>query len=447
MPAQFDFPSMTVTPKLHRAVCIFFLMLAVSPSVMASHGNSNRGSESEVITSSVITSSPALSFNYDWNLSEESQPLLSLPLQINSGLEMSLTYPMDHQRFPVFQSLEFDALSHRYVVQVLSSTTGQRERVELVKLGSSEKYVSSDGSDLYLTDNRGVKVVGSHEGTEYTFVRFTDGIERCVRIKTLDGSLISLVYSRDHKIHGLVDSFGRAVRFNYEKDKLVSVTQTWTVNEVAFNKTWTIEGNQVKLAHAASNEPVVASFVKPIPNNAATTQYTAAMASSDQQLAAIFGGRQAVAAANSYEPAALGQQYPIYRGDLFAADGHLIRGHLSYAMHLYGNAEGTGDSALYVPAGFAAHSSEPGPTDAAVTFYYPRLGKLTDVTLAVFHVAHFAIRNEGDRIRIGDIGGPGGSVAGYKHSHIEFYKGNTGLPSAAAREHLRIDPSKVFSNQ
>ena len=126
-------------------------------------------------------------------------------------------------------------------------------------------------------------------------------------------------------------------------------------------------------------------------------------------------------------------------------DGKVRRGHLSYAMHIYGTADGRGDSPLYVPAGFTSHSSEPSPTDAAVMFYYPRLGNLIDVTLAVFHVADFQLTPEGERVRIGNLGGPGGSSPLYKHSHIEFYRGNVGLPAAAARAALRIDPTTVFS--
>jgi hypothetical protein len=168
------------------------------------------------------------------------------------------------------------------------------------------------------------------------------------------------------------------------------------------------------------------------------------MAASDLTLAAIFGDAGAVAAANGFEPSQLGNQYPLYRGDLIGDDGRLRRGHLSFAMHLYGSTDGTGESALYVPAGFTSHSETPTPTDAAVTFYYPRLGQLTNVTLAVFHVANFQLTNDGDRVRIGNIGGPGGSVGTYRHSHIEFYSGNTGLPSAAVRSNLRIDPATVF---
>jgi hypothetical protein len=80
-----------------------------------------------------------------------------------------------------------------------------------------------------------------------------------------------------------------------------------------------------------------------------------------------------------------------------------------------------------------------------MTFYYPRLGNLTDVTLAVFHIADFQMTNEGGRVRIGSIGGPGGSSASYKHSHIEFYRGNTGLLSLAERARHRIDPATVFT--
>ncbi len=116
-------------------------------------------------------------------------------------------------------------------------------------------------------------------------------------------------------------------------------------------------------------------------------------------------------------------------------------------MHLYGSADGSGESPLYVPEAFTSHSAQPSPTDGVVTFYYPRLGNLSDVTLAVFHVADFQLTNEGGRVRIGNIGGPGGSSALYKHSHLEFYRGNTGLPPLSARPGLRIDPSSVFASE
>jgi hypothetical protein len=215
---------------------------------------------------------------------------------------------------------------------------------------------------------------------------------------------------------------------------------TFAVNEGDAN-------SKVSQPAIAAALPVVVAMpfvAKRIPNNAITPNYTHEMIESDRGLAKIFGDPGAIAAANGFEPVALARQYPLYRGDIVANDGRVLRGHLSFAMHLYGSIDGTGNSALYVPAGFSSHSEVPTPTDAAITFYYPRLGNLTNVTLAVFHVANFGIRNDGGRVRIGNIGGPGGSAALYKHAHIEFYRGNTGLPPAALREGLRIDPVTVF---
>jgi hypothetical protein len=185
-----------------------------------------------------------------------------------------------------------------------------------------------------------------------------------------------------------------------------------------------------------------------MPSNAVVNAYTDSMAASDKILARMFGGPSAVVGGNGFEPAGLAASYPLYRGDIVGDDGKVRRGHLSHAMHIYGSPDGTGDSALYVPIGFTAHSAQPSPTDAAVLFYYPRLGNLTDVTLAVFHVTDFQITPDGDRIRIGSLGGRGGSSALYKHSHIEFYQGNvSSLPSASARASLRIDPATVFTSQ
>ena len=208
-----------------------------------------------------------------------------------------------------------------------------------------------------------------------------------------------------------------------------------------------VSADEVRFARVIVSPPfaraVTAAPAKHMPANAINATYTQEMVASDQALAKLFGGPGAIAAANGFEPAGLGQQYPIYRGDLIADDGRILRGHLSFAMHLYGSADGTGDTELYVPAGFTGHSDEPSPTDAVITFYYPRLGNLTDVTLAVFHVKNFQLSHEGARVRIGNIGGPGGSAASYKHSHLEFYRGNTGLPTLAARTQLRIDPATV----
>jgi hypothetical protein len=198
----------------------------------------------------------------------------------------------------------------------------------------------------------------------------------------------------------------------------------------------------------ASGDPYertpVFGLPKKMPRNALISVYTNEMAATDRLLAKIFGGPGAVAAANSFEPAGLSNQYPLYRGDLLGDNGRILTGHLSHAMHLYGSLDGRGETSLFIPAGFTSHSGSPTATDGAVTFFYPRLGNFSNVTVAVFHVANFGINQEAGRVRIGTVGGSGGSYAFYKHSHIEFYRGNTGLPSASARQSLRIDPALIF---
>ena len=217
--------------------------------------------------------------------------------------------------------------------------------------------------------------------------------------------------------------------------------EVFVARESLITSRWNLSGETTIKSGAAGM-----TSAKHIPNNAVTPSYTEVMAATDRMLAIIFGGSGAVAAANGFEPEGLAHQYPLYRGDIVANDGRILRGHLSYAMHLYGSQDGTGETEIYVPLGFISHSNEPTPTDAVVTFYYPRLGNLTDVTLAVFHVANFRLSNEAGRVRIGKIGGPGGSIASYKHSHLEFYRGNTGLPPLASRLQRRIDPTIVFAS-
>lgn len=213
------------------------------------------------------------------------------------------------------------------------------------------------------------------------------------------------------------------------------------------NPTWLANFEALPVLPAAlRTTPAHSSIMKRIPVNALTPTYTQAMLDSDMQLANIFGGPGTIAAANGFEPEGLASNYPLYRGDLLGADQQLLRGHLSEAMHVYGSVDGTGESELYVPAGFTSHSHTPTPTDAAVTFFYPRLGNFTNVTLAVFHVANFELTEKDGRVRIGNIGGRGGSIACYRHSHIEFYRGDTGLPAVAVRSTLRINPTSVFGS-
>lgn len=428
-------------------VCVVNIVTGAT-SVPGAKVDSGRARAKFVAVKAAATPVDAAAPVYKWNVSEKGLPLLALPnSHLKAGLDQSLSYPLDQFSFPVFQALTYDDERARYLLPSLSKESKGVHFIEFLPGESKNTYTSTDGANIKLTDNDNMKVVRTSDGTKYIFVRYPDGEFRCATIRDAGGASLNLLYTANGLLlHGVVDSAGRTLTFNYSSEGIKSLTQTWMANSEGLTRTWMV-GEQPELAANIAvkySHAVVSAFTKALPSNATVRQYTTAMADADKTLARIFGGPNAVAGANGFEPAGLAAAYPFYRGDIIGDDGIRRRGHLTYAMHLYGSADGTGESSLYVPAGFTQHSGPPSPTDAAVTFYYPRLGNLTDVTLAVFHVSDFQITPEGDRVRIGSIGGPGGSSASYKHSHIEFYRGNTGLLPLAERPSHRIDPSTIF---
>ena len=395
-----------------------------------------------IVESEASLTAKQIGTSYQWNINDASLPLISLPDHLGVGVDLALTYTMDQFQFPVFQSLYYNAQADKYILMVMSAREGAKF-IDLPGAGGESLIQTAKDSTLRFTTQGDAKLITTNDGTVYAFSQLNDGELHCRQIKDRAGAVIDFSYTKEGSLATITDEDGRTVRFSYTKDYLSSITQTWGPGAKR-RKTWAIDNETridaqaVKFAHAPSTTR------KRVPTNAVTPTYTEEMAASDSTLATVFGGPGAMAAANGFEPVGLGHQYPLYRGDFVGDDGVVRRGHLSYAMHLYGSFDGTADIGLYVPAGFASHSAEPTPTDAAVAFYYPTLGNQTDITLVVFHVADFSLTPEGDRFRIGSIGGRGGSVATYKHSHLEFYRGNTGLPSAAARARLRIDPATVF---
>lgn len=410
--------------------------LSLKPSdATAQFAASLKGAESE-----------SAAMSYTWNIADRGLPLLGGlgENNVETGFDRMLSYTAEGFSFPVFHALNFDEQHGRYLLPAISNESRSIHFIEFAQTGNPKTYLSQDGSNIHLVDNDNLKTFRTAEGTKYIFVRYPDGEFRCATIKSPAGVTLNLLYAANGlTLHGVVDSIGRSLTFNYGKDGIDSITQTWMSKDEGFTRTWMV-GDQIENNNAVRYAHGVASALKAMPTNAVVNEYSAAMGESDKLLAQIFGGPDAVAGANGFEPSGLGAQYPLYRGDIIGDDGKLRSGHLAHAMHLYGSPDGRGDSPLYVPAGFTSHSGEPSPTDAAVLFYYPRLGNLTDVTVAVFHVANFQITYEGDRVRIGNLGGPGGSSELYKHSHIEFYRGHTSLPPVAARAALRISPSTVF---
>jgi len=436
---------------LRLALLVIFAPSLVIGATNPADARADRGaSRARVVSAKSSSVEPAVSaqFNYKWNVDNRQFPLLSFfTEQLKPGLDQSLSYPMDQFRFLIFETLDYDDARFRYSLPSISADGKGVHFIEFESTQIKNDFVSIDEKKLRLIDAGAQKTIRASDGTRYVFVRYPDGEFHCAEIKDAGNNHLNFIYtSNGSMLHGVVDSSGRTITFNYADDGIGSVTQTWMVNATGFQKTWTV-GDQSAGASLPSNYSSAPGFTsfKKVPANALVQHYTAEMEAADKMFARIFGGPNAVAAGNGFEPAGLADSYPRYRGDIIGDDGKLRRGHLSYAVHLYGNSSGTGDSPLYIPNGFTLHSNLPSPTDAAVTFYYPKLGNLTDVTLAVFHIADFEIRPEGDRVRIGNIAGMGGSTPLYKHSHIEFYRGNTGLPPAEGRMRLRIDPAAVFA--
>ncbi len=427
---------LTLIPFAFRICTVILCLVRLTTAAPLISNNANGNNAPKPSAADVLS--------YQWNLSEKEMPLLGFQGErLKAGFDHALTYKIDQLRFPILQPLTYDEENGRFMLPAFA-TDGTSHFIEFQSTEVKNNYSATEATDVRLVDYDGSKTIRTGDGTRYIFVRYPDGEFRCAVIREASGASLNLLYTANGLLlHGVVDSSGRSVTFNYGRDGISSVTQTWMANLEGFTKTWpvgdapTASETDVKYSHAPN--------LKALPIGAVVREYTTAMAASDKLLASIFGGPNAVAGANGFEPAGLAASYPLYRGDVYGDDGVERRGHLSFAMHLYGSPDGTGDSPLYVPPGFISHSSQPSPTDAAVTFYYPKLGNFTDVTLAVFHVANFQITDDGDRVRIGNLGGPGGSSPLYKHSHIEFYRGNTGLPPLAARAGLRIDPAGVFS--
>jgi YD repeat-containing protein len=384
-----------------------------------------------------------------WNLGAPEEPMLDLADDARTNLDLGLSLPFRQFGLPLDHALSYNAQGRKYLLMLVSDAGRRGTYFELRQQAGSRIYTNKGSFRIELVDQGYIKVLRAGDGNEYSFIAGEDNELRCVQIKGRRGEFVRLSYNANGQLQSLTDNAERSIQIDYANDHVASLVQTWKVSSVKMVKRWSPQSysNHASAKSTLNTYSALPKYglVKSVPTNALRPTYTSSMVECDRLLAGIFGGPGAVAAANGFEPSGLAGQYPIYRGDIRGDDGLLRPGHLTYALHLYGSVDGTATTPLYVPAGFTSHTSTPTPSDAAITFYYPTLGRLSNVTVAVFHVADFAVRNENGRVRIGNIGGRGGSYEQYRHSHIEFYRGNTGLPASARRATVRINPAEVFS--
>ncbi|MFS8085779.1 MAG: hypothetical protein ACMG6H_09130, partial [Acidobacteriota bacterium] len=265
---------------------------------------------------------------FTWNIDDKQLPLLGLAGdRLKPGFDQSLSFPLDQFGFPIFQALSYDDEHGRYVLPAFSR---EGNGVHFIEFGPTEiknTFTSTDGANIKLIDNDNLKTIRAADGTKYTFVRYPDGEFRCAGIKDARGAYLSLVYTANGlTLHGVVDSSGRTLTFNYDSVGIASVTQNWMANSEGLSKTWLVGENPTSepLAEVIATAPAgerrmtasAASFrtnelaaTKALPTNAIVRAYTSEMAASDKLLAQIFGGSHSVAAGSGFEPAGLAAAY------------------------------------------------------------------------------------------------------------------------------------------
>lgn len=177
----------------------------------------------------------------------------------------------------------------------------------------------------------------------------------------------------------------------------------------------------------------------------------------DQALAGIFGGAGAVMTADydisgtyrGYYPEADAERAALKPEQIAAMRNGGVnkydREHLYWFPHLYGNEAGTKVTDIYIPAGYSKINPPVGSLNV-VTVNYKELGGFSNVTLAIMHVDSFGVGKEGNRTRIGRIGGPGGKNPDgtYAHAHFQLWKGKGYLPPGEARDKATIPVAAAF---
>jgi hypothetical protein len=165
----------------------------------------------------------------------------------------------------------------------------------------------------------------------------------------------------------------------------------------------------------------------------------------DDKLANIFGGADAVAAGNGFEPK--GGKDPAYDGT-YRGYGQDIS---DRAMHLYGNGDKTATTGVYLPG--KIDSLYPNPQTlpeykgGSFVAFYSNLNGLQNVSLIVTHLAGFTRNsndvNEAGSRYIGTTGGLGGEGVNYVHAHFELVQGKVKRGrSTKAMKHYSF--AKVF---
>ena len=142
--------------------------------------------------------------------------------------------------FPIFKSLEFDRKHDKYLMPAVSRRDRKLVFIDFTHIGKTHIYLSREGLDLI--DQGNLKIVRARNGARFLFLQYPDGSLRCTAIKEDANITFNLLYTANAlALHGVVDSSGRSLTFNYGDEGIRSLTQTWTANAEGLTRTWTIK--------------------------------------------------------------------------------------------------------------------------------------------------------------------------------------------------------------
>lgn len=112
--------------------------------------------------------------------------------------------------------------------------------IDFTRTGKTNTYLSREG--LELVDQGNLKIIRAGNGARFLFLQYPDGTLRCAAIKEDTSITLNLLYAANGlALHGVVDSSGRSVTFNYGDEGIRSLTQTWIANAEGLTRTWAIK--------------------------------------------------------------------------------------------------------------------------------------------------------------------------------------------------------------
>lgn len=182
------------------------------------------------------TASSKVATSYQWNIGNKELPLIELSApRLNAGFDQSLSYPTGNFDLAITRSLNFEEEGGgKYLLPALTKDKGVAF-IEMTRTGVPGTYMSIEG--IQLVEKSGMKIVKTSDGTSYIFTQYPDGELRCSTIKQVNGPTLFLMYTANGLVlHGVSDSSGRSVTFNYGKHGIQSLTQTWMSNLEGFTK-------------------------------------------------------------------------------------------------------------------------------------------------------------------------------------------------------------------